>query len=145
MSQPGSLSAIYLRAGARIPVKSAEQTKALTNIGLEGDHARGGRRQVAIRTEEGWAEACREFGREVDPSVRRANLLIRGIDVASRIDGQLHIGEVVIEILGECRPCELLDQDGNEGLYASLRDDRRAGVFGRIVQGGDLRVGMEVS
>ena len=100
---------------------------------------------LAKATEEGWAEACREFGREVDPSVRRANLLIRGIDVASRIDGQLHIGEVVIEILGECRPCELLDQDGNEGLYASLRDDRRAGVFGRIVQGGDLRVGMEVS
>lgn len=145
MSQSGSLSAIYLRAGARIPAKSAERATAIANVGLEGDHARGGRRQVTVLAEEGWAAACREFGRKVNPSVRRANLLVCGIDLAERINSQLRIGEVVIEVLGECRPCELLDQDGNEGLCGSLRADHRAGVFGRIVQGGDLEVGMDVS
>ena len=145
MSQTGSLTAIYLRAGARIPVKSTREAKAIANVGLEGDHARGGRRQITVLSEEGWAAACREFGSEVDPSVRRANLLVRGIDLGERIRGELRIGEVVIEVLSECRPCELLDQDGNEGLCASLRADRRAGVSGRIVQGGDLKVGMDVS
>ena len=107
--------------------------------------AQGGRRQISVLSEEGWAEACRELGREIDPSVRRANLLVRGVDLAARIHGQLQIGEVVIEVLGECRPCELLDQDGNEGLCNSLRANRRAGVIGQIVRGGELQVGMTVS
>ena len=50
-------------------------------------------------------------------------------------------GEVAIEVKGETRPCELMDDDGRTGLQAALRPQRRGGVYGQILHGGEIRVG----
>ena len=49
-----------------------------------------------------------------------------------------------IELTGETRPCELMDDDGRVGLCAALRPDRRGGAYGVLRVGGELRVGMAV-
>lgn len=139
----GALQAIYLRPAARLPIKSVRDAEAIAGRCLEGDHAPHDKRQVTILSRESWDDACRDFGRAVDPSVRRANLLVTGIDLGAMIGKALRIGSVVIDIHGETRPCELMDDSGRVGLCAALRPERRGGVFGSIRAGGQLQVGDE--
>jgi MOSC domain-containing protein YiiM len=142
---PGTLLAIHLRPGARVPVVTVARATAVADRGLDGDHAVGGRRQVTLLAAEAWRDACAELGRALDPAVRRANLLVDGVDLAAAIGGALAIGDVVIDVLGETRPCERMDDGGRLGLQAALRPARRGGVYGRIRAGGELRVGMAVT
>ena len=51
---------------------------------------------------------------------------------------------MVIELTGETRPCELMDDDGRVGLCAALRPDRRGGAYGLLRRGGALEGGMAV-
>lgn len=138
----GQLVDIFLRPGARAPVRRVAQATAIAGQGLAGDHAGPGRREVTVLSLEAWRDACGELGQQVDPAVRRANLLVAGVDLAAAIGGRLCLGDVVVEVLGETRPCELLDDGGRIGLCAALRPHRRGGVHGRILRGGELRVGM---
>lgn len=140
----GALRAICLRPGARIPVVRVERAVAVAGQGLDGDHAVGGRRQVTLLAVEAWRDACAQLGRDLDPALRRANLLVEGVDLTAVIGGTITIGDVVVEVLGETRPCELMDDGGRIGLMAALRPARRGGVFGRIRKGGELRVGAAV-
>jgi MOSC domain-containing protein YiiM len=141
---PGRLEAIFLRPGARLPVKPVAAAIAIAGVGLDGDHAQGGRRQVTLLAREQWLAACAELGHPADPAVRRANLLVSGVDLGTCIGGSLRIGEIVVDVLGETRPCELLDDDGRVGLCVALRPARRGGVYGTLRTGGELRVGDSV-
>lgn len=137
----GRLEAIHLRPAARTPVRSVASATAIAGTGLAGDHTNGGRRQVTLLSREAWDAACRTLGRAIDPTARRANLVVAGFDLAACIGGSLHIGPVVVDVLGETRPCELLDDDGRLGLCAALRPEHRGGVYGTVRQGGTLQVG----
>jgi MOSC domain-containing protein YiiM len=135
------LLAIYLRPGARLPVRAVDEATAIAGQGLHGDHAGGGKRQVTLLAREAWERACAELGTTVDPSVRRANLFVEGIDLGACIGSSLQIGDVVIDVLGETRPCELLDGPGRVGLCNTLRAERRGGVYGSVRTGGRLQTG----
>ncbi|MFN3241942.1 MAG: MOSC domain-containing protein [Planctomycetota bacterium] len=137
----GTVEAVFLRPSARTPVRSVDAANVLAGIGIEGDHAGGGKRQITILSREAWQQACRELGKELDPSIRRANVLVSGVDLAATIGSTLRIGDVVIDVNGETRPCELMDDDGRVGLCATLQPDRRGGVHGIVREGGSLRVG----
>jgi MOSC domain-containing protein YiiM len=142
-ARSSNLVAICLRPGARIPPVRVERATAVANTGLDGDHAQGGKRQVTLLSLESWRAACAEFGRDLDPSTRRANLIVEGLDLANTIGGVITIGDVVIDVIGETRPCELMDDGGRLGLQQALRPQKRGGVYGKIRSGGELRVGME--
>lgn len=139
----GTLAKIYLRPSARTPVQSVEKTTAVPGAGLTGDHAGGGNRQVTLLDESAWQAACLQLGHELDPGSRRANLLIRGIDLKSTIGKGIRIGSCLIRVIHETRPCRLMD-DVADGLQNALDPDRRGGVYGRVLEGGDLAVGMPV-
>lgn len=141
----GSVEAIFLRPAARLAVRSVDRAEAVAECGLEGDHAGGGKRQVTVLSLESWQDACAEFGRPLDPAVRRANVVVAGVDLAQSIGRTLRLGGATVEILGETRPCELMDDDGRLGLDAALRKDRRGGVFGAIVTSGTVQVGDDVA
>jgi len=137
----GTVEAIFLRPAARLPVRPVLRATAVVGQGLDGDHAGGGKRQVTILAREAWDDACRELGQDVEPAVRRANVLVSGVDLEAAIGATLRLGEVWIDVLGETRPCELLDDDGRVGLNAALRPARRGGVFGQVRVAGELAVG----
>lgn len=137
----GKIEALWLRPAARLPVQPVAQALAIAGQGLDGDHAGGGKRQITILSREAWDAACRTLGRALDPGTRRANVMVSGIDLAAAIGAILELGSVRIEVLGETRPCELMDDGGRLGLQAALRPGRRGGVYGRILQGGILHVG----
>ena len=137
----GSLVRIFLRPSARTPVREVERITAVPGAGLTGDHAGGGNRQVTLLDEAGWAAACFDLGQELNPGSRRANLLVRGIDLQSSIGRAIRIGPCLIRVIGETRPCRLMD-DVAQGLQNALDPDRRGGVYGRVLEGGEIAIGM---
>ena len=125
------------KGGPMDPVLFAE---LIPERGLVGNANQGGRRQVTIIDEKRWGDACAELGVEVDPSARRANVMLRGIDLYEMRGRLLRIGPAVIRIYNETRPCEQMDE-AEPGLRDALKPYWRAGAYGEIVEGGVIRVG----
>ena len=114
--------------------------EAVPGRGLAGNANQGGKRQVTLIDEGRWREAEQELGAEVDPSARRANIMLRGIDLENMRGRSLRIGPSVIRIYNETRPCELMDE-AHHGLREALKPRWRAGAYGEIVEGGVIRIG----
>lgn len=135
-----TLVQIWIRPAARAPLKPVAEARAEVGTGLVGDHAGGGKRQVTLISREAWQAACRDLEAEVDPVSRRANLLVEGVELAQTRGRRLRVGEVLLEVAGETKPCELLD-DMHLGLWEALEPDWRGGVFAKVIEGGTLRQG----
>jgi len=136
----GDVVSIWLKRAHRGVMDGVESAQAVAGRGLAGNADQGGRRQVTIIDEAAWREAAAEAGAEVDPSKRRANVMVRGIALADSRDKLLRLGGCVIRILGETRPCERMEE-AQAGLRQALRTAWRGGVFGEVVEGGLIRVG----
>lgn len=142
MTTTGKLLRIFLRPSARTPVREVSEAVAIEGQGLDGDHAHGGKRQVTLLSREGWEDALRELGAKpgLSPGGRRANLVVEGVDLSQVFGKRLRVGEVEVEVAGETRPCQLMD-DVVDGLWTALKPRWRGGVFARIVTGGTVRAG----
>ena len=101
-----------------------------------------GRRQVTVLTTEGWTQACKELGRQLPWTTRRANVLLSDvtIDAAWATGTHLQIGDALLLITGETAPCARMDEQA-AGLRAALGRAWRGGVTCRVVQAGTVRVG----
>jgi MOSC domain-containing protein YiiM len=119
-----------------------EAAELVAGRGLRGSADQGGRRQITIISEEAWDRAVSQLGVAVDPSSRRANVLLRGVDLEKTRGRLLRIGACTIRVSGEVTPCERMDE-ARQGLRAALRPEWRGGVFGEIVEGGAIREGDE--
>jgi MOSC domain-containing protein YiiM len=117
-----------------------QAAEAVPGIGLRGDQKRGRVRQVTLLSAEAWEEATAELGVSAPPSGRRANVVIRGLDLTGTIGRRVRLGPVVIQVHGETDPCEMMDRVA-PGLKQALLPDRRAGVFGAVIDGGTIRTG----
>ena len=108
--------------------------------GIVGDHTHGKKRHVTLIFEDDWAAACAALGRSVDPSGRRANVLLSGGDGGALVGTRIRIGSVLIEVRKETAPCGTMEQAA-EGLMDALVPDCRGGVWGRVLEGGVLEPG----
>ena len=139
------LTGIARHAAPRAAMESLQEIAISVDSGLDGDYrGRHERRRVTVLTRAGWEEACDVVGRAVPWIARRANLLLDGLEALDIVAGRIRIGEVVLEIGGETRPCERMDE-ACPGLQAALVPGRRAGSYCRVVSGGVVRVGDPVS
>jgi MOSC domain-containing protein YiiM len=137
------LEAIWIkrvRRGKMDPVQSAE---LVAGKGIVGNANQGGRRQVTIIEKEVWDERTAAVGAQLDPSARRANLMISGLPLVQTRGRTLRIGECILEIAGETKPCERMEEAA-PGLRASMYADWGGGAFATIVKGGTVHVGDDV-
>ena len=136
----GTIAAIWIKPASRAPMKSVDEAQLTAGRGIAGNANQGGWRQVTIIDEKAWHDAEAELGKEFDPSHRRANVMLRGIDLEQSRGKKLRLGNCVIEIRGETTPCRQMGE-----MQSPLKPHWRGGVFGTIVEGGTIRVGDEAS
>ncbi len=131
---------IWLKRFHRGPMDRVEEAELVAGQGLRGSADQEGKRQITIITEESWEAVQEELGIAVDPSARRANVVVQGIDLQKSHGRMLRLGGCLVRINGEVRPCERMDE-AQPGLRNALKTQWRGGVFAEIVEGGTIRVG----
>jgi len=136
----GRLVGIARAARKRAPLTETEQAEVTVELGIVGD-ARGTKpgRQVTILFREGWEAACRDLGVALPWLTRRANLLVEGLAVP-REGTHLAVGEAVLEVMEETKPCSVMEA-AHRGLRRALTPDWRGGVTCRVLKGVTIRAG----
>ena len=86
------------------------------------------------------AAVQRHLGVALPDHTRRANLLVRGVDLAGSRGRVLQIGPCRIRIHGETRPCERMDE-AHPGLRAAMEPDWGGGAYGEVLDDGTIAVG----
>lgn len=151
--QIGKLEAIIIRPARGANCVYLPQTKAIQGIGLADDR-RGlnlntkphSNRQITLIQEEHINVIAKLVGlNKLDPALLRRNLLVSGINLLAIKSlfkthvNYLQIGEVLLEITGECNPCSRMEILLGAGGYNAMRG--HGGINAKIVQGGQLTMG----
>jgi MOSC domain-containing protein YiiM len=136
----GEIASIWIKRAHRGKMDRVDAAELVAGRGLTGSADQGRKRQITIISESAWDEALEELGVAVDPSARRANVMLRGVDLENSRGKTLKLGDCVIRVFGETRPCERMDE-AQPGLRAALGPRWRGGVFGEILEGGTIHVG----
>lgn len=140
----GRLVAIWQKRVRRGPMDALGAAELVTGRGLVGNaQALGGKRQVTLIEAERWEEVRAELGVALDPALRRANLLVRGLALAESRGRVLLVGPCRLLIHGETRPCRLME-DSWPGLQQALDPGWRGGVYAEVLSGGTIALGDRV-
>ena len=134
VSPPGRVVRLHLKIGHKRPMRNVAEAVAVPGKGLMGDVSFGRSRRQLLLVDQ--ADLDRY---DLRPGDVRENITLTGLPLSGMPRGtRLQIGSVVVEITGECTPCEMLD-----GLRPGLREEIRGrrGMLGRVVEGGTLREG----
>lgn len=140
----GRLETIWIKRAKLGPMDKVTAAQVIAGKGLVGNANQGGKRQVTIIEQEIWQDLMQNLGASLDPSKRRANLLVSGISLVKTRNKILKIGNCRLRILGETRPCERMDE-AFLGLREAMKANWGGGAFAEVLDDGEIFLGDEVS
>jgi MOSC domain-containing protein YiiM len=140
----GRLERIWLKRAVRGPMDPVDSAKLIEGKGVEDSANFGSTRQVTLIALERWLDVTAGLEADVDPSARRADLMVSGVDLERSRGRLLTVGDCVIRIGGEVRPCERMDE-AYRGLRDALAPMWGGGAWGEVLRGGSIAVGDPVS
>jgi MOSC domain-containing protein YiiM len=138
------LEQIWLKRMKRGPMDPVHEATLVAGRGLVGNANQGGSRQVTIISAERWREMMAMLGVTLDPSARRANLLVSGLELAGTRGRVLRVGGCRLQVNGETRPCERMD-DACQGLRAIMAERWGGGVYAEVLDDGMIGIGDELA
>lgn len=136
----GRVEALWVKRAHRGKMDEVAEATLIEGRGVQGSADQGRARQVTVIEKEVFDALRDELDTSVDPAMRRANVLVSGVRLEGTRGRVLQLGECRIEVAGETRPCERMDE-AVPGLRSALDPQWRGGVYGRVIRGGALRVG----
>ncbi|MCB0300964.1 MAG: sulfurase, partial [Calditrichaeota bacterium] len=89
----GKLEAIWLKRMKSGPMDAYSFTDLVANRGIAGNTNQGGKRQVTIIEKELWDELKTTLSEKIEPKMRRANLMVSGVQLAHSRGKILRIGD----------------------------------------------------
>lgn len=136
----GRIEALWTKRAHRGVMDAVPSMSMIEGKGIADDANFGrSKRQVTIIEKEVFDGIIAELP-EVEPSMRRANVMVSGIRLEESRGKILTLGDVQIRIFGETRPCERMDAQV-EGLTAALDPEWRGGAYGVVLNDGTVAVG----
>lgn len=139
----GRVEALWRKRAHRGVMDPVDEARFVEDEGIEEDANRGRRkRQVTVIEKEVFDRIAAELP-DVEPSMRRANVMVSGVGLKESRGRVLRLGGVRIRIHGETRPCERMDAQV-PGLTAALSPPWNGGVYGVVLDDGIVRLGDEV-
>ena len=148
MTYSGRIIGIAWRPKAKAAMQTGQQAMITRFAGLLDD-AKGkpGKRQLTLLSQAQWQAACDELQVQLPWTVRRANLLVEGLQFGPHMLGQqIKIGQLLLLITGETDPCIKMDRQ-QPGLRQALTPDWRGGVCCQVLADGKVHLGdrLEIS
>jgi MOSC domain-containing protein YiiM len=140
----GRLEQIWMKRAHRGPMDPLDTATLVDGKGVEGSANFGSYRQVTIIALERWLAMMAELGADIDPATRRADLLVSGLDFERSRDRLVNIGECLLRVGGEVKPCERMDE-AYRGLRDVMAPQWNGGVWAEVLRGGSITIGDRVS
>ena len=141
----GKLIGIARTQKPRQPMEEIGTVGVSVESGLDLDRrGKVANRQVTILFREDWEAACTAVGESLPWTMRRANLLVEGLDNPAQLGARIQVGSVLLEVGEETAPCSLMEKS-HSGLRTALSPDWRGGVSCNVIEGGTLQIGDSVS
>lgn len=148
--QKGRIEWIGIRPAWRESVVPVEKAELIPGVGLGGDHRskrapnpENARQVTLIQWEHLPAIAALCHLHEVDPALLRRNIAVSGINLIALKDKRFRIGSVELEGSGTCPPCSRMEEVLGSGGYNAMRG--HGGITARVIAGGEIALGFEVS
>lgn len=135
----GEIEAIWIKRFKGGPMDAVSEAEMIPRKGLVGNADQGGRRQVTIIDAEAWDWVMQELEVKIHPAQRRANIMVRGVNLANSRKRILRLGECRVRIFFEAKPCERMDEV-YFGLKDALNKQWRGGVCAEVITGGRVQV-----
>jgi MOSC domain-containing protein YiiM len=137
------LEQIWLKRVKGGPMDPVHEATLVAGRGLVGNANQGGHRQVTIVSTDRWHEMMARLGVSLDPSARRANLLVSGLELAETRGRVLRVGGCRLQVNGETRPCERMDE-AFRGLRAVMAERWGGGIYAAVLDDGAICIGDEI-
>lgn len=139
------LLGIAIKPHGEEAMRELPEGKLSCEQGVEGDsRGKPGPRQVTLLSLASWQAAMQEIEGDFHWMQRRANLLVDKLSLEKSSGSHIKIGSAVLEITGETDPCHRMTKL-HTSLFNALAKEWRGGVTCRVVEGGPLVVGDEVT
>lgn len=130
--QPPGKNAIYER----------ERIECVAGRGIVGDrffeYRSGHKGQITFFAMETHERLCREFRKDLPPSVYRRNVITRGIDLNELVGVEFEIQGITFKGTEEAKPCYWMDTAFGPGAENALQGV--GGLRARILHDGELRL-----
>ena len=133
---------LWVKPAAGAAMEPRESLEIVAGQGVVGNKVQ--KRHVTLIAQERWAEVMQEMNSDLDPSTRRANVMVSGIDLIESTGKTVRIAGVELMIRGETRPCHQMEA-ALPGREQAMNARWGGGAWAEVVTGGTIHTGDHVS